>query len=74
MEGRDMAGAVTPGAAWRVKAEHPDRPGTGPLRVYAKDRTLIASAGEVCTRVSAEHLASMIACGYVEPVTDKEPA
>lgn len=56
------------GAAWRVKAQHPRRP--GPLRITAKDGTLIAVSGQVCEGVSAEHLASMIRNGYVEPVED----
>lgn len=55
------------GADYRVKAQHPRRP--GPLRITAKDGTLIAVSGQICAGVSAEHLASMIANGYVECVT-----
>jgi hypothetical protein len=63
---------VTPlnGSEYRVKAQHPRRP--GPLRITAKDGTLIAVSGDRCDRVSAEHLASMIANGYVERV-EPEP-
>jgi hypothetical protein len=63
------ADAVTTlnGSEYRVKAQHPRRP--GPLRITAKDGALIAVSGDRCDRVSAEHLASMIANGYVERVT-----
>jgi hypothetical protein len=54
------------GADYRVKAQHPRRP--GPLRITAKDGTLIAVSGQICAGVSAEHLASMIRQGFVERV------
>ncbi len=63
-----MGSAVKPGAQWRVKAEHPERPGSGPLCVYDKAGNVIATAGQTCESVAPELLASMIRNGYVEPV------
>lgn len=53
------------GADYVVRAEHPRRPGQ-PLRVTDKAGQLVALGGERCDRVSAEHLASMVANDYVE--------
>jgi len=55
------------GKDYRVKATHPRRP--GPLRITGKDGLFIAASGQTCEHVSPEDLASMIANGYVEPVT-----
>jgi xanthine/CO dehydrogenase XdhC/CoxF family maturation factor len=55
------------GKDWRVKAEHPRRPGTA-LEVTARDGRMIAVSGETCERATAEELASMIKNGYVERV------
>jgi len=60
-----VANTTPTGADYVVRAEHPRRPGQ-PLRVTDKDGNLIAMSGERCDLVSPEHLASMIANGYVE--------
>lgn len=58
---------TAPGSAYRVKAEHPGRPGS-PLRVTDRSGRLIASSGDLCTDVAPEFLASMIRKGWVELV------
>jgi hypothetical protein len=59
---------MTPnGSDYRVKAEHPRRPGQS-LRITDKAGTLIAVSGDRCDTVPAHYLASMIANGYVERV------
>ncbi len=55
------------GSDYRVKAEHPRRPGQ-PLRITNKDGGFIAESGQTCDHVAADDLASMIANGYVELV------
>ncbi len=55
------------GQDYRVKGEHPRRPGQ-PLRITNKDGGFIAESGMTCEHVSADDLASMIANGYVELV------
>jgi hypothetical protein len=55
------------GADYRVKAEHPRRPGQS-LRITDKAGTLIAVSGDRCDKVAPDLLASMIANGYVERV------
>lgn len=54
---------------YRIKAEHPRRPGQ-PLRVTDKAGNLIGVSGEICRDdLAPELLASMITNGYVELVT-----
>lgn len=61
------------GANYRIKAEHPGRPGQ-PLRISTKDNVTIGVSGDLCTNVAPELLASMIASGYVERVGEETPA
>ena len=61
---------TTTGSAYRVRAQHPRRP--GPLRITDKAGRFIAQSGDLCTNVAPELLESMIRNGYVElvePVT-----
>ncbi|HWB15973.1 MAG TPA: hypothetical protein VG538_06150 [Vicinamibacterales bacterium] len=59
---------MTPnGSDYRVKAEHPRRPGQS-LRITNRHGSLIAVSGDRCDKVAPDLLASMIANGYVERV------
>lgn len=55
------------GSEYRVKAEHPRRPGT-PLRLTDKDGTFLAKSGETCGHLTNAQLESVIRNGYVEHV------
>ncbi len=54
------------GALYRVKAQHPRRP--GPLVITDKAGKLLAVSGETCGHLSAVELASMLRNGYIEPI------
>lgn len=53
---------------YRVKAEHPRRP--QPLRIYDNKGHFLAESGQTCDHLTAEHIASMLANGYLEPIGD----
>lgn len=55
------------GAAYRVKAEHPRRPGQ-PLRITDKAGALLAVSGETCGHLTNAQLESVIRNGFVELV------
>ena len=57
---------------YRVKAEHPRRPGQPLGDVTTKDGTVVASSGDVIDSGDLPEylLASMLANGYLEPVTE----
>jgi len=62
------------GSEYRVKAEHPRRPGT-PLRLTDKDGKFLAASGETCGHLTPAQLESVIRNGYVEhvPAEKKTP-
>ena len=51
---------------YRIKAEHPRRP--GPLVVRDVSGNVLGCSGDFCDNVPPKMLQSMIANGYVEPV------
>jgi len=56
---------------YRVKAEHPRRP--GPLRITDKDGRVLAVSGETCDHLTADQIASMLRNGYLD-VESSTPA
>lgn len=61
------------GAQYRVKAEHPRRPGQ-PLRITDKDGSFLVASGETCGHLTNAQLESVIRNGYVEPIEGEKPA
>lgn len=55
------------GAQYRVKAEHPRRPGQ-PLRLTDKAGTFLAQSGDTCEHLTNAQLESFIRNGYVDVI------
>jgi hypothetical protein len=55
------------GAQYRVKAEHPRRPGQ-PLRLTDKAGAFLAQSGDTCGHLTSAQLESFIRNGYVDRI------